>query len=192
MKKQLLSLSVIAMTSMPVMASDFYVVADLGRSKFEVDSDSKSETAFSLGGGYKFNNNFAIEVAYRDFGEISESYEENLGGGDFYREKYTFGASALQVSLVASLPISQSVNLYGRLGIADMDFEASESYEFSWDGEMDQDSASGSVSKNKTVFGVGIGYAVTPALSLRAEYSQYDKWEELEISTVSAGIAYQF
>jgi opacity protein-like surface antigen len=193
MKKQFLMLSLLAVVSVPALASNFYAVGSIGQSKYDAGSDDQSDTAFSFGAGYKFNNTFALEVGYNDMGEISDSISENLGGGDYYEETYSFGASAVQASLVVSLPLGESASIYGRAGFADIDFDASYEAIQVVDGDVVYEEAgSGTVSENKTVFGLGFSYSFSPAVALRAEYSQYDKWEGIELSTISAGLTYQF
>jgi OOP family OmpA-OmpF porin len=192
MKKQFLMLSLLAAVSVPAMASNFYAAGSIGQSKYDVGSDDQSDTAFSFGAGYKFNNNFALEVGYIDMGEISDSARENLGGGDYYEETFAFGASAVQASLIVSFPLGESASVYGRAGFADIDFDASYEAELVIDGDVERESGSGSISENKTVFGLGFSYSFSPAIALRAEYSQYDKWEGIELSTTTVGLTYQF
>ena len=155
MKKQLLAATVLSAMTLPALASNLYVVADLGQVKYEVDSFSESDTGFTLGGGYKFNDTFAVEVAYRNLGEINESEYEDLGDGDYYEGSFSNEFSALQVSLVAGFPVSETVNLYGRLGYADIDLDFSFS-EIEVIGDSESTfSGSGTLSRNKVLFGVG-------------------------------------
>lgn len=192
MKKQLFALSVLALGAMPAMASNFYLAADVGRVKFSVDSESRSDTSFSLGAGYKFNQYFAVELAYRDMGELSEETSEDLGGGDFLDEKVSLGFSAIQASVVASYPLGETSSLYGRLGVSELEVDASYSYNLVMDGVTERDSASGSESENKAFFGVGYSHSFTPALAARIEYNQYEDVEDFEISTATVGLSYQF
>jgi opacity protein-like surface antigen len=88
--------------------------------------------------------------------------------------------------------LGESASVYGRAGFADIDFDASYEAELVIDGDVERESGSGSISENKTVFGLGFSYSFSPAIALRAEYSQYDKWEGIELSTTTVGLTYQF
>ena len=196
MKKQIIAAAVLMGASLPSFASNFYVLADVGQSKIEIDIDdaklSKTDTAMSIGGGYHFNNNFAVELAYRDLGEIGEKASENYGGGDYESAEFTIGATALQISIVGSIPLGEAAKLYGRVGMADLERDVGFSYEQSIDGWEDSGSDSASESKNKAVVGAGLSYSFTPAFALRAEYSQYDEWDDITISSTTIGLTYQF
>lgn len=192
MKKLLLVAStLLATVALPAAASNFYVIADAGQSKLSVDSESITDTAFSIGGGYKLNQTFAIEVAYRDLGEFEASYQENFGS-DYVNAKVNLAFSALQASVVASFPVGTSGSVFGRLGIADLEIDASYSYSEFFDGSYSYESNSGSQSKNKAVFGVGYRHALNDKWFLHAEYNQYAKWEDFKTSSLTAGFSYQF
>jgi opacity protein-like surface antigen len=192
MNKQLFALSVLALGAMPAMASNFYGTADCGRAKFAVDSESESDTSFSVGAGYKFNQYFSAEIAYRDMGEVSVTERETGSGGDFYEETATLGFTALQASLVASYSLGETSSIYGRLGVADLELDASLSYSARINGSNVSGSESGSESKNKALFGIGYSHSFTPSIGMHVEYTQYDDIEELEISTTAVGISYNF
>ena len=191
MKKQVIAVAVLTCASMPSLASNFYLLADAGQSEYEVDVEgttaSKNENVISIGGGYNFNDNFAVELTYRDFGEMTEEYRDNFDGYS-YVEKYTTSANAMQLSLVGSFPLGEAAKLYGRVGMADLEIEAD--YYENFDG--DTYSESGSRSKNKAVFGFGLSYSFTPSFALRGEYSQYAEWDIITISTATIGLTYQF
>lgn len=196
MKKQIIAAAVLMGVSLPSFASNFYLLADVGQSKIEIDVDdaklSKTDNVMSFGGGYNLNNNFAIELAYRDLGEISEGYSENLGGGDYFSEEVTLSATALQISVVGSFALGEAAKIYGRVGMADLEAEVGYNYEESVEGWKYADSESESDSKNKAVFGAGLSYSFTPAFALRAEYSQYAEWEDITVSSTTIGLTYQF
>ncbi len=196
MKKQIIAAAVLMGVSLPSFASNFYLLADVGQSKIEIDVDdaklSKTDNVMSFGGGYNLNNNFAIELAYRDLGEISEGYSENLGGGDYFTEEVTLSATALQISVVGSFTLGEAAKIYGRVGMADLEAEVGYNYEESIEGWEYTESESESNSKNKAVFGAGLSYAFTPAFALRAEYSQYAEWEDITVSSTTIGLTYQF
>lgn len=192
MKKQLLALSVLSLVAVPAFASNFYLAVDAGSTKIAVDSESESDTTFSVGVGYQFNQYFAAELTYRDLGEVTAKVREEMGAGDFYEEKATLGFTALQAAVVASYPLGETSAVYGKLGMADIELDADYSYYEVVDGEVYEESASGSESKNKALFGIGYRHSFTPSFALRVEYTQYDDIEDLEVSTATIGLSYNF
>lgn len=193
MKKQLLLASIIGAFALPAMAdNNLYILGDVGRGKMEIDGSnnstySKTATSYSLGLGYDFNKFFALEVAYRDLGTVSDrgSYTD---ANVLYNYRDEASASAIQASIVGKLPISDEFSVFGRLGVGkvDIDYDSVEtSGNTSW-------SDSDSVSKSKALFGVGASYNITPEVALRAEYNQYAKWGDTKLSAVTIGATYHF
>jgi OOP family OmpA-OmpF porin len=194
MKKQILLACVLGAFTLPAMADNFYIFGDVGQSKFELDGSndsklSKTDTAFSIGAGYEFNKFLAVELAYRDLGEVADRGSD-FNGVDDYNFVDTIGITALQASVVGKLPVSDVFNLYGRLGLASLDAEY-ESREYYADGN-NPSPFSDSTSKTKAVFGLGASFDVTSQLALRAEYSQYAKWDDLKLSSLTVGAVYKF
>ena len=183
MKKICLVLSAATLLSSNAFAGDLYGFADAGQSKISLDvegsSFSKTDTAVSLGLGYKINSTFSIEGAYRDLGSISDVSE--------YDDKTSISATAIQVSVIAAAQMGDKFNLYGRLGYARIKAEAA--YEDCCDSDYDE---SDSATKNKAVFGVGGEYKVTESFGVRAEYSKYAKWDDVTLSSVTVGLTYIF
>ncbi|GGY81771.1 hypothetical protein GCM10011613_28090 [Cellvibrio zantedeschiae] len=192
MKKQLLAACVLGAFTLPAMADNFYVLGDVGSGKVEVDAGddytfSKSDTSYSFGAGFDINKFFAVELAYRDLGSVSDRGSYTEAGINYnYRDKTS--ATALQASVVGSLPISEDFSLFGRVGVAkiDVDYDSVEtSGNSSW-------SDSDSESKTKALLGVGASYKITPQIALRAEYSQFAKWDDTKLSAVTIGATYHF
>ncbi len=192
MKKQLLMACLLGSFTLPAMASNFYLLGDVGDSKIEVDvgddySYSKNTTTYSLGAGFEFNKFFALELAYRDLGNVTDRGNYLEEGVQYnYRDKTS--ASALQASIVGSLPISEEFSLFGRVGVAeiDIDYDSVETSGSSTWSDSDSDSES------KALFGIGASYKITPQIALRAEYSQFAKWDETKLSTLTVGATYRF
>lgn len=195
MKKQFLLACVLGVLTLPAMADNFYIFGDVGQGKMEVDSDddsklSKTATSYSIGAGYDFNKFLAVEVAYRDLGDVTDRGLEFDSANDAYRfvDKYT--TTALQASVVGKLPISDEFNVYGRVGLAsiDMDYKSTLSYEDGNNPAPERDSAS----KTRALFGLGASFDITSQLAVRAEYNQYAKWDDLKLSAVTVGAVYKF
>ena len=182
MKKYFLTLGLVAVTATPAFAEGGYIFGDLGQSKIEVDYADRSETntSYSFGLGYALNKTFALELGYRDLGDIK-----------LYRDEYGTGVadgSAIQLSLLAKYPVNDKVNVFGRLGFAGVTFDSHYKY-FSNNFSEDY---SHSDEQNKSLVGVGAEYILNEHLSLRAEYNHYGKYDQLETSTLSVGAVYSF
>jgi OmpA-OmpF porin, OOP family len=174
MKKQFLVLGLLAAMTAPAFAEGAYVFGDLGQSTLNAsDSESgwklsKDDTTVGIGAGYSINKNFAVELGYRDYGSVTFFDDVKLEG------------TAIQASAIGKLPVSDVVDVYGRLGLARVTYEASGGGE------------SGSDTKTKALFGVGASYALSDKFSLRAEYGRHAEWDDLYASTLTVGAVYNF
>ena len=180
MKKQFSLLAIAAVLAAPAFADNFYVGGDVGSSKIEADAGngfnaSKTDTTYSVFGGYQFHPNFAAEVAYRDLGKVESQF-----GNSFDRIK----AHAIQASLVGSYALNNEVSVFGRLGVASIKGEE--------EGRFGNSTFSGSETKTKALFGVGARYAVTKEFGIRGEYNQYGKLDGVKLSTWTIGGDYRF
>lgn len=188
MKKQLLLASLLSAFTLPAMANGFYILGDIGKSNLEYPAYDElpldeSDTAYSIGVGFDLNQFAAIEVAYRDFGSGQDSGIGSDEFGDFDWTD-TLSASAFQASVVGKLPVSNSVDLFGRVGFANLEVD--------YDTNEGGFKTSESNSKTRGLFGIGASYNLTPELALRAEYNQYAKWDGLKLSALTVGATYRF
>jgi len=120
----------------------YYGGLDLGSTKLDGLSDNKA----SVGGflGYGFNQNFAIELGYRQLGSW-----DVLG--------VNVKAKQTHLSVVGSYPLGNQVEVYGRLGYNQLRGEAS------YGGLSYGDDTSG------VMYGAGLSYKFTPTISGRFE-----------------------
>ena len=154
--------------------SGFYVGASIGEATNEVDEFKGSDTAFKLTGGYAFNKYFGIELAYVDSGTQTDTIE----GIDL-----TTSSDGVIASAVLSLPIGEKFALFGKLGYAVYDVEAT--------ARLGNLSERDSGSDEDFAYGVGLEFAVGRGLHLRAEYEVVDVTDG-DFDMVSAGVAYKF
>ncbi|MCV6612310.1 MAG: porin [Amphritea sp.] len=179
MKKTMLSAAMIVAASLsaPAMADDnsFYLGASLGQTKvnFEevsgVEIKDDKDTSWKIFAGYNLNENVAFELTYHDFGK-SEAVVSSVDV-DVEAEGYS-------LSVLGKLPVSEQFGLFGRLGYIHVDAEA-EASGVTANGDADD-----------VLFGIGAEYAVSEAVSLRAEWERVNTDDEL--NTFSAGISYNF
>lgn len=191
-KNKVLLACLLSAFTLPAMADNFYIFGDVGQGKFSVDGGSdatysKTDTSFSVGAGYDINKFLAVEVAYRDLGGLTDKGSDFNDDGDFeYSDK--LNVTALQVSVIGKLPVSDVVNLYGRVGFADVDADY-KTFEATSTGVRRD---SGTDSKTRALLGVGASFDVSSQLALRAEYNQYAKWDDLKLSALTIGAVYKF
>jgi OOP family OmpA-OmpF porin len=117
----------------------WYAGLDLGRSRLgmsgaDIDgalanqgvggsaSADRSDTAFGINGGYRFNRNFAVEAAWERLGDFSYS---SSTGTDTIDGK--FKANALSLAGLGIYPLTPNWSVYGKAGLArtSVDLEAS-------------------------------------------------------------------
>jgi OOP family OmpA-OmpF porin len=129
-------------------------------------------------GGYQFNQNLAVELAYVDLGKATYS-------GTFGGSPVTGGSvktSGLNASVVGTLPLNPSFSLFAKAGM------------FSWEAKA-RDVTGGTPFSGKEdggdlSFGFGGAYNLTKNFSLRAEWEQFEAIDK--ISLLSVGVAYKF
>ena len=153
--------------------SGAFIFGALGQTSFKVIGQSASDTSYALGGGYSFNKNFALEARYDDFGAFSE-------------DGYSFSSNAYGISLRASLPVSDAVSLYGKVGLSFWeinDFKPYQSY-----------SSTASESDNELHYGLGGEFAVSQTLKLGAEYNMLNLsgFDDLDINTLAIFARWNF
>lgn len=141
-----------------------FVSGSLGQSKYKSDGFSESATSFGVGGGYWFNENFAIEGRYDDFGEIENTYQDGTA-----TENSKASASALGINLLAGVPLNEQFKLYAKIGVSFWDFDAESVTSFPDDAFDYHYKAS--FSGNDFNYGFGAEYKANDSISIGAEYS---------------------
>ncbi len=154
----------------------FYAGVSVGSASVEDDESGfdGDDTGFKLFGGYSFNDNFAIELAYFDGG----APDDDFGPVNVELEVTGFNASA-----VGRLPVSETVSLFGKIGFASYDLEATAS-----SGGF---SASADDSDSDLSYGVGAAIAVAERFEVRVEYEAIDV-SDGAFSFLSVGGLYRF
>ncbi|QDQ25154.1 outer membrane beta-barrel protein [Chitinimonas arctica] len=168
MKKQFPLLALAVLLVAPAFAEGFYAGADLGRSKLSfLDKRGMEQdthvNGYTLFGGYRFNENLALEGSYRNQADVIF---------DYFDTRYEF--SHFGLSVLAGLPLSPKFDVYGRLGYGRSKWEHGSK-------------ASGH--QDEAIYGVGGRYAISQQFGVRAELSRLDK---SEIDMLTVGVDYRF
>lgn len=176
MKKQMfVAMTVLAAcVSLPAFAderSGAYLGAGAGQVTAE-ESDfglKGTDTAFKVFGGYQVNEYVGFELAYIDGGSPSDAV------GIYYAQA---DVTALQASILPSVPLSENFSLYGRLGLLKWDVDVSSSF--------------GGYSDDGNDFSWGAGMKLAAGrFVIRAEYEQSDI-DTFDYQLISGSISFLF
>lgn len=198
MKLKLVAAAVAAsLISVGASAADntgkFYVLGSVGQAKYDtgsVEDDLKdlaaeaettpgvsastdfddSDTSFSIGGGYQFHKNVAVEVFYRDYGKATASFYAT-DGVDFVSEDVEVSSTGFGVGLVASYPLADSFSIFGRLDAVNMDTEAKGDLRSSTDSPI---TFSADDANLKLGFGIGAQYDFGSGFGVRLDVQRIE------------------
>lgn len=155
------ALAILAGPSFAIPTDPIYVGLDAGSTKFD-DLDGR-EASFGAFVGYSFNENYAVEAAYRHLGTWP------ISGVDLK-------ATQAALSLVATLPLNQQFNIFGRLGYNHLKAEAS------------YQGLSISESSNGSFYGFGAGYNFATNIAARIEVQKPSK----DSTNLNVAVIYKF
>jgi OOP family OmpA-OmpF porin len=156
---------------------------------FAVNSSStdRRSTGGKLFGGYQLTPNFALEGGYFDLGHFN--YSGVTTGGNYNGNTSIRG---LNLDLVGTLPLSERFSLLGRVGAA----YAQTRDNFSSTGFAPANTGNRSNNSTNVKYGVGLQYAVTDALFVRAELERYRINDPIRnrnnVDMASLGLVYSF
>jgi OOP family OmpA-OmpF porin len=168
----------------PAMAQDagFYIGGAIGQADFQdacedisavFTSCDEKDSAWKVFGGFQFNRNLAIELAYGNLGEVSVS-----GPG----VSATVETTVWDLMAVGSFPIMDKLSVYGKLGLFRADLEGRSNVGVSAD-----DSETG------LTFGIGFRFDITRNLGVRTEWQRYNEVDgELDADVLSIGLLWRF
>lgn len=157
----------------------WYVGADLGSTQFKIEGETENKGAFGIFGGYKLNDYVAFEAAVRGLG----AWEVNALN---VNTKVT--ASALQLSVLGTLPVADSILLFGRLGLG------RNSMHVTWNNTTTTEGST------EGLLGLGAQFQINKHFGLRAEYAYLGENTigdgssalKLKISQINIGAHYSF
>ena len=174
------SMPTVGATGFKLKKEDFNAIGATTRSFDERD------TGFKVFGGYRLNENLAIEGQYTRLGKAEIRY--SAAGGLSGTEKYR--ASSLSVAAVGSVPVTTDLSLFAKAG------PSYNSAKSSFSNAALGMASSGN--KLGLLVGVGASYKLTDSVSARVEFENFSRVGEATkggrslVTMVSAGLAYQF
>ena len=190
------------LTSSYVFAEDgkFYIGASGGQADYDskitgLTGTSKldeEDTAWKIYTGYRWENNFGLEIQYADFGEVSISGNNGdqftdgkgtalvfaINNAKIYSEVKSYGIAASY-----SFPLHENFSLFGKAGIHRWDLETADNASGSYPDEDGTEPFGG--------LGAEFSYE---NFALRVEYERYkiDSDDIDDIDFASAGLTVSF
>lgn len=183
-----------------------YIGANLGTTRAQFNNDSansilsgqgftvnsrtadNSSNGYKLFGGYQLNRNFAVEGGYFDLGRFN--YGLNTSPfGSFASDTRIRG---LNLDLVGLLPLTDQFSVFGRIGAA----YAQSRGNFARTGALPLNNVATNRNDTNLKVGLGLQYAFTDALAVRAELERYRISDPVRnrgnIDMASIGLVYRF
>jgi OOP family OmpA-OmpF porin len=156
-----------------------------------------SDTGFGAALGFQTNENFAMELAYVDLGELSYDATGTVTDGfDDFATDFTLGQSASGpvFSLLGIWPIGERFSVFGRAGIALMMVDADVRV------TIDDVTATDSVSSDRSnlMYGAGGEFNINDQFGVRLAWDRYanvgseDLTGDVDIDLVTLGVRYSF
>lgn len=197
MCKTLLSIAAALALSAPIAAhAQFYAGGGLGLGHVSVDcsgvdSCDKNAFGFKAYGGYRFENGWATEISYFDWGQVKASGSLAAVGVPGTTLSGKLSAQGLGIGLAYFLPLpGEWVGLFRFGGVQNR-------------SKFDVTDGTVSVGESKGAFfaygGVGLAYRLTPQLSVTAEADfSRTKWgidgeyEADNVQLYTVGLSYSF
>lgn len=181
MKLRILVVPVLfATSSASICAGDFYVLGAAGRSEYKLDRDEfdnalrragalglssttdRTDNAFKIQFGYRFNPNFAVEAGYVDLGKAK--YEATFLGGV---ADASIKAHGPNLAVLGILPLGESFSIFAKLGAINATAETSL--------KTSRFSASLDSTHLRANDGIGLTYDFGKGIGARLEYERFHK-----------------
>lgn len=202
-------LVIIAMASPLAIADDkagWYIGGSIGSSRTDIDRDgiisglsthgfntsslstNDHDIGYKLLGGYQFNRNLALEGGYFDLGKFD--YKAiTLPQGSMEGEIKVKG---FNFDVVGTLNFTERFSGLARAGL----IATRSKDQFDGTGAVTPTSSSPNENDIYYKYGVGLQYALTPALNLRVEAERYRINDAIDntgdVDLISAGLTYRF
>ena len=165
-----------------IAQKNFYVFGALGNTNSDValgglNRVDDGASSYALGAGYSFTRNISLEAAYTDFS--SHDGETDCPPGFtclVIPVSSKANMTGLSLSVIGSFPVTEKLDVYGKLGLT------------GWDVEFDGISAAFDDSGEDLHYGLGLRWAIDDDWKAFAEFRKAD----LDLDTFSIGIRYDF
>ena len=160
-------------------AGGFFVGGSVGNANLNEDFDGlvvdDNSTSFRVVAGWRFNDYFALEGGYHDFGDFEQLFNDagGLSTAKLSADGFTLGA-------VGSVPVSDRFALTGRAGM------------FFWNGNAEINNVTQATPEDSNLYlGAGIRFDVNKRFQLTGDWTRYEL-ESAVSGVFSIGLLYQF
>jgi hypothetical protein len=142
-----------------------------------------SDITYNFVAGWMFNQNIGIEIGYIDFGQATDDLglPESCANFGCSSRQWTseLKRDGFQLFLIGSLPLNDSVDLYGKAGVISWDadyqgYERSELYASGFPLGAQNPQINGSDDGTDMAGGFGVNLRTDSPFSLRADFTYYD------------------
>lgn len=160
-------------------ANGFYAGASAGEASIDACGDAgalgltacdDSDTGWKIFGGYDLTENFALEAAWADFGEMTASAPGVTGGIE---------GEGFVMDVKGTLPVADQFGVFGKVGF------------IMWDAEgrgalsgLDDDGTD-------FAYGVGAQYMLNEQFGIVGEWERFD-FDSDDVDLLSAGVMMKF
>lgn len=181
MSSVVMSLLIFSNTSMA--DNQNYIAFDMGSSTMTNTTSAYLNSAnvrpafpnpgnFRFALGHQYNSQFAFEVGYTKFGEAKIDW----GGTNGYE---TVTGSSLQLAGIGSFPVTESINLLGKLGVASNNAEYKDVYPAA------NSTTTATYSNTAIMYGFGAQIKLSENFSMRGMYENLGNFRESTNSGVT-------
>lgn len=201
----LFAVSAMSVSTAMAAENDWYVGANIGQSKANIDDkritefltangfsssikDNDKSFAGKFYSGYNLNQNFSVEFGYFNLGNLgyfaTTTPQGTLDGN--------MKVSGLNLDLVGTLPVTKNLSAFGRFGVT----HAHTRDRFVGTGAVNVINPNPRSSDNNLKAGIGLQYAFTDNLSVRGEFERYRINDAVsnrgDVDMISVGLVYRF
>jgi hypothetical protein len=176
-------------------SSGWYAGADLGQARLSVEGlhiiggQELSDTALSAHGGYRFSRHLALEGSFADLGDFRYTADTCAEAciPEEAQTRFQHAVTRLDLSVVAAAPLGQRWQVYARAGFTSTRVETVAR-------NLVGASRSSHGRDASPIYGVGLRASVGGQWSMRLQWdrSSHSKGNDLNVSTLWLGAAYQF
>jgi OmpA-OmpF porin, OOP family len=157
-------------------------------------SKDETDTGYKIFVGYRFNQNFAVEGGWTDFGKFNVSQRFTVPAGSSVNA--SFKASGVHVDAVGIWPLQNNFSLFGKVGgiYTEMKTSLSTSGGIAFVPGVN---TSPKKSELNLKLGLGAQYDINQSIGVRAEWERASKvgdssTGEADIDLLSVGLVYRF
>jgi len=183
-------------------AEGFYTFGSVGKSDIDTGISSgqgysvdETDTMFTVGAGYSFNDFFSFEAGYADLGEASVKTTSSLAGNILGRTITLDGSISADIDGIffgvkGEMDVANKVSLFAKTGLLNWESNAS------LPGTVYTVSGSEKLADGTDPYiALGAAYAVTEAVSVDFQVSRYMldfEGTDVDVDTLSLGVSYYF